>query len=343
MCIRDRTGAGLAGDATTGKAALMATIATPPDSGAETIDLARVASAMWRHRWMAVVMLAIALLGGILYLNRATYRYEASVILTPAEQTSALSTDGLQNLSAIVGVELSPQSGTGFALFREAAESLPVAQALARDERIMTTVFAHMRDKETGAWREPESLAGNLRKLLRRVSGAPVAEFRPPGAEELQIFLRRSVAISPDRRRAMTVVRFEHPDPEFARYLVGRLIDESDDFLRAKSLARSTDYVAYLEARLGQVQIAEHRGALAQALSSYEMMRMMASSEVPFTAEPFGEIMVTLEPTSPRPTMVYALALFLGLLAWGAYVFIREVMWPRTAPLLHEDGSIASR
>jgi hypothetical protein len=142
----------------------------------------------------------------------------------------------------------------------------------------------------------------------------------------MQHYLRRNVTVAPDRRRALTVVRFLHSDPEFARYLVSRVIEESDGFLRAKSLARSAEYINYLEGRLGEVQIAEHRSALTQALSSYEMMRMMASSDVPFTAESFGEIVVSLEPVSPRPMLVYGLSILIGLLAWCVYVFTVEIL-----------------
>ena len=313
----------------------MATLAAPPESGTDQVDITRIAAAMWRHRLALVVALALALLGAVLYLNRATYKHEASVVLVPAEQASAFSTEGLASLSAIIGVELTPQSGSGFALFREAAESLDVAAALAKDERIVSTVFSHLRDPATGAWREPSSALRTILDMVRQVSGAPPRRFRPPGAEEMQQYLRANVSVAPDRRRALTVVRYLHADPEFARYLVGRLIEEADSFLRAKSLARSSEYIAYLESRLSEVQIAEHRSALTQALSSYEMMRMMASSDVPFTAEPFGEIMVSMEPVSPRPVVVYAAAILLGLLAWGVYVFAVEMLFSgraRAAP-----------
>ncbi|MFN3591962.1 MAG: hypothetical protein ACK4TG_07215, partial [Thermaurantiacus sp.] len=153
---------------------------------------------------------------------------------------------------------------------------------------------------------------------------APPQAFEPPGPERLQIYLRRNVVISPDRRRAVMTASMRHPDAEFARYVIQRVVQESDNFLRQKSLARSADYIDYLENRLKEVQIAEHRSALTQALSSYEMMRMMASSTVPFTAEPFGQVVTSLEPVSPRPNVVIGIGIFLGLVAFGAYVFLME-------------------
>lgn len=319
----------------------MATIPVGPPPAVEQIDVTRIFAAMWKHRLAALVALSVAILVAIVYLNRATYRHEASVVLVPAEQTSALSTEGLQSLSAIIGVELTPQSGSGFALFREAAESLDVAQALARDERIVNTVFASLRDPETGAWRETRSTIRAISDFVRKISGEPPRKFRPPGAEEMQIYLRQNVAVVPDRRRALTVVRFLHPDRDFARYMIEQVVEAADDFLRAKSLARSAEYIQYLETRLGEVQIAEHRSALTQALSSYEMMRMMASSSVPFTAEPFGEIVVSIDPVSPRPILVYMIAILVGLLAWGGYVMLAEVLLSRPRPAGGEAPSAA--
>ncbi|WP_448579473.1 Wzz/FepE/Etk N-terminal domain-containing protein [Thermaurantiacus sp.] len=309
----------------------MATTAFDPDTKASELDLRAMLAVLWRHKFAALLFVALGLAGAVAYLHQATYKYLASAIITPAEQTSTLSTDGLSNLSAVIGLELSPQSGSGFALFREAAESYPVAEVLSRDPRIMRTLFSHLWDDDAGVWREPQSLGRSVRKAVGGLIGVPQNPWSPPSAADLRNLLRSSVSIAPDRRRALTIIQYQHADPEFARYLVSRVIDESDRYLRAKSLARSSEYIAYLEKRLAEVAIAEQRSAIASALSSYEMMRMMASSTVPFTAETFGEVTVSTAPVSPRPIVVIAIGLVAGLLVWGAYVGLREWLMPLLA------------
>ncbi len=332
-CQRDRKG----------ENGLVVPSVSSSEPATDQLDIGRLSAVLRRHRLAGLITLALALIGASIFLNMATYKHEALVVLVPADQSTRFSGEGLANLSAIVGMELGPQSRSEFALFREAAESLDVAAALARDERIVGTVFSHLRDPDTGRWQEPSSLWATISAAGRRLSGAPLRQFRPPGAEEIQTYLRRHVSIAPDRRRMVTTVRYLHQDPDFARYLVDRLVKEADSFLRKKSLERSRKYIAYLESRLAEIQIAEQRSALTQSLSTFEMKQMMASADLPFAAEPFGRIIVSVDPIYPKPVIVYLSSILLALGGWGVYVLAKEQLAaPKKVSLREENTAISA-
>jgi len=63
------------------------------------------------------------------------------------------------------------------------------------------------------------------------------------------------------------------------------------------------------------VTLAEHRVALAAALSEQEKTRMLAQSSAPFAAEPPSTASTLLRPTSPRPLvfLIVAVVLEFGL------------------------------
>lgn len=173
-----------------------------------------------------------------------------------------------------------------------------------------------------------------MTRPLKGLLGIPDRPWQRPDAADLREHLQLRLGVDENRKKAITTLSYSHPDPAFARSLVERAARAADDFLRAKSLARSTDYVAYLEQRLAETATAEYRLSLAQALTTYENMRMMASASAPFAAEPFGPSTVSQRPTSPQPVVVLASAVLAAVLLWAAFILL-------VAPLLRKPAAPA--
>ena len=68
----------------------------------------------------------------------------------------------------------------------------------------------------------------------------------------------------------------------------------------------------------------EHREALAELISTEEQKLMFASRNEHFTAEPYINPTISLDPTSPNPIRILFLALFLGLLSGCGIILVRN-------------------
>ena len=294
----------------------------PADATGDQLDLAAMAASLWAHKWLAVALVATCVALAILYLNLVPYKYTAQLALTPAEHSGSKVPGGLASLGSIVGVDIGGEAGSSFAIFGEAVKSTTVMERLSKDRRIMQTVFSAQWDPSYRQFREPLSPVRGITRPIKSLLAVPDKPWAPPTATDLRDYAKLRIIVTEDRKKAITTLSFEHPDPEFAKYFLARASTEADTFLRQKSLARSTDYVQYLERRLNEVQVAEYRQSLAQALSNYENLRMMASSTAAYAAEPFGEVTVTTRPTSPQPLTVLAAAVLAGLGLWAFYVLI---------------------
>ena len=298
----------------------------PPDFAApppeRDIDVFGLLQRLWRRKLLALVFVALGLIGSVAYLHVAKYRYTAELMVTPADQSGPKLSGGLATLSSLAGVDPGSQGGANFALFGEAALSLPVAERLARDPRIMHTVFYKLWDARSRRWVEPSSGLVSFVKALKPISGVPDRPWQPPRAADLRTYLQDEVVLAEDKKKAVQRLVYHDADPAFARYLLQQIGNASDDFLRAKALNRATIYVSYLETRLREVAVAEYRMSLSQALISYENTRMMASSRASFAAEQFGEISVSPRPTSPQPVVVIALGAVGGLVLWAVVVLV---------------------
>lgn len=288
----------------------------------ENLDLGSVLRRLWRHRISGVLAVVLALTGAVAYLNQATYKYTASIVVVPADESDAGRSSGLAGLGSLVGVNLGGKQGSAFVYFAEAIKSQAVAETLARDERIMTTVFGNQWDPATRSWVDRPSLVGDIKQAVRSVLGAPIEPWSPPSGDDLHRYLQDSLTIIEDKEKAKLTITLKHQDRAFATYVLNKAYRETDEFLRRNSLNRTTEYADYLERRMGQVTVAEYRQSLAETLAAYEKTRMMASSNVSFAAERFGTVWVSPVPTDPAPFVILFVNATLAVILWAVVVVV---------------------
>jgi len=284
----------------------------------DEIDLAELARALWGGRWIIAGVTGAVLLAAVLYLNFATYKYTARLTLTPAQASGSTLTSklgGLSDLASIAGINM-PQdsSALAFSLYVEGIHSRSLADAMARHRNLMQIIFHRDWNAAKSAWQEPTGFVRSTATAIKRMLGIPVYDWRPPDGARLQEFMAEEVGIEQDPKKPFVTISFDHEDPVFAARFISTLNSELDNFLRQKALARANGNIEYLSIQLGKVTIAEHREALAQALSEQEKQRMVASSSAPYAADPFGTATASAHPTAPRPVLVLAASLMAGLL-----------------------------
>lgn len=269
------------------------------------------------RRWWA--LLAGALLGLVLgsaYLASAEYEYTAEMRVSSVQSQGNSMARRLSGLAAAAGVDIAKRdSASPFDLYLEAIYSSEVAQAMAQRPWVLRGAF----DKEwaAGRWREPQTTLGEMAKRLKRTLGIPVFPWQAPNPDRLADWIEKNVVIAKNNQDALVSVQLESADPRFAGAFLETLHGVTDEIIRRKSVARTDGTIAYLERKLREVLLVEHRQALASALGEQERTRMMASVDVSFSADRFGAVKLSTTPTSPRPAVVLALGLIAGLTLGG--------------------------
>lgn len=293
-------------------------------------DLFGWAVGLVMRRWPLILAgLGATLLAAIVYLHVATYRYTAELRVTAVFSAQQMPS-GLSGIASLAGISLpGDKAVTPIALYSEAMRSRDVAAAVVADPVLMRHIFAEEWDEASGRWRDPGGLASGLLDGAKRLLGVPVQPWSPPDAADVQRHLAKNLAIIEAPKTNITTVAVNDPDPEMAKRLLARLNEAADRHLRERALTRATEYIAYLERKLQEVQVADYRETLVQALSAQERTRMMASSDAPYSAEPLGAIVASVRPTTPKPAVILAAALVFGLLLG----FVLAVLADRRAGL----------
>jgi hypothetical protein len=97
----------------------------------------------------------------------------------------------------------------------------------------------------------------------------------------------------------------------------------SDDIMRQRYVDFSAEPLAFYKDKLRTARSREHREALAELISKEEQKLMFASRGKHFIAEPYIIPTVSLYPTAPKPKLILALSLLLGLFFGSAFVLVR--------------------
>lgn len=270
-----------------------------------------------RQNWLVILACtALSIILALVYLHVATYHYAVTLQVTPASGSGERSslTSKLGSLASVAGVSLPMnQSEEPFELYLNGLTSRVVAEKLTRNDEIMRRVFASEWDESQQRWIEPSGFATTLKNTIQRVVGVPKPKWSPPDAARLHQYLAKNIDIAKSKENSIVEISFLTPDPDFGIVLINAISSEMDLMLRNRAALRSSAYIEHLQQQLQNVNVADYRAALLAVLAEQEKVRMLASSKLPFAAEPFGEPVPSRNPVSPNPILILALALMGGV------------------------------
>jgi len=278
------------------------------------IDVRGLLDSLWRQKLVILVALAANIVIAILYLNIATYVYAVTLIVTPVQPANTSLSSKFGGLAGLAGISLpTDSSADAFKLYIEGLKSRPVADALARDQWLMKSLFPNEWAADEKKWREPFSVTNSISTAVRRSFGFPVHAWEPPDGSRVQEVLQSSLNVVETRDQPAMSVVFTTTDPQFGVELLNRIHQTVDGMIKKRVLVRASDSIAYLQKKLQREAVADYRQVLIDQEAQQEQLRMMASASVSYAADPFGTPTASRYPVSPRPLYVMAFALVLGL------------------------------
>ena len=279
------------------------------------INLSDVIAVLREHRRALILAPVILVLCAIIYLHLADPEYSVTLKVTPTASATSTLPAGISGLAGLTGLSIPNANETvDFELYLEGLQSRETSAAVTKDVDLMQKLFAEEWSEDDNAWVEPTGLLRSVSTIIKAVFGAPNRDWEPPNAESVNEFLDEELRIVRDRSGPVVTIMIEHSRPEIAQALLTVLHEAVDSALRQKELDRTSAYVAYLKDQVASVSVTEYRQSLHDILAEQEKRRMVASSNLPFAAEPFGQPTISVRPTSPRPVLTVFSSLLFGTL-----------------------------
>jgi hypothetical protein len=134
----------------------------------------------------------------------------------------------------------------------------------------------------------------------------------PDTPEKFSAYLQKKVSIEPVGATPLRRLVYEHPDREFAVYLLTQMHEVADRLIRGEIRARTEARAAYLEKALDAERNPEHRQAITSLLMEQEHVRMILAMDEPFAAAVAEPAFAGPRPAWPRRALFFPVFGFIG-------------------------------
>ena len=285
------------------------------DPSPAEINLSDVADVFRRNRPLFAVVPTVFFLLALTYLHLTEPRYTVTLKVTPTASAVGSLPAGLTSIADLTGLAVpGANENIDFELYLEGLKSRETSAAVTANATLMRQLFHDEWNDAAGEWQRPPGVLPRIAAIAKAVLGYAGNGWHEPDAGRVNEFLDEELKIIRDRNGPVVSITIEDTRPQVARDLLSVLHEVVDSALRQKELDRTSAYVNYLRDQILTVAVTEYRQALNDILAEQEKRRMVASSNLPFAAEPFGAPTISVEPTSPRPLLTIFSALAFGFL-----------------------------
>ena len=295
----------------------------------DEIDLKDIFFTLWGGKIYIVLISIISVFLTSFYLQSAERKYSVEYNLKPVGETkNRPSLSGLGGFASLAGIQLPTSSNNDFNIFKELITAPEVSEIIFENKKIIREIFRSEWDETINNYSRPpkskiQSFVGDAKKLL---TGNIDVNYMPPNPRRLAIFINRNIQISEDKDTGFLKFTSETSKPESMLLLMIEATKASDKIMRQRYVEFSTEPLAFYKDKLRTARSREHREALAELISKEEQKLMFASRGKHFIAEPYINPTISLHPTAPKPKLVLALSLILGLFFGAAFVLVRHAI-----------------
>ena len=291
----------------------------------DEIDLRDLFLTLWAGKFYIILISIISVFFASFYLQSAERKYSIEYNLKPVGETkNSPSFSGLGGFASLAGIQLPTSSNNDFNIFKELINAPEVSE----NKKIIREIFRSEWDETLNNYSRPlkskiQNFGSDAKKLL---TGNIDVNYMPPNPRRLAIFINENIQIGEDKETGFLKFTSETSKPELMLSLIIEATKASDKIMRQRYIDFSTEPLAFYKDKLRTARSREHREALAELISKEEQKLMFASRGKNFIAEPYINPTISLYPTAPKPKLVLALSLVLGLFLGVAFVLVRHAI-----------------
>jgi hypothetical protein len=278
-------------------------------------------AALSRKGWIGFpVMLACALLAGIVFLAVTKPYYVVEMSVGPTEDNQAESPQSfLSSYVASFGLGGVPKNSE-FATFLDVLTGPATSEIIVQKRPdLVREMFRERWDDKKLAWKKSSGFP-----LL----GSGTSQF-PPNYQVVSAFLQKNISQKDSSISLITRLRFETDRPYFGVALMGAIYSASEDVLRTDARISTVKQINYLRNRLQSRDITvEQRDALILLVGKAEKSLMLLSNDLPYAAHIVERAQLPQNPDGPSVIRVLLISLAGGLLAgFFASVALGSGIW----------------
>ncbi len=295
----------------------------------DEIDLAELFATLWAGKHIIGAFCAATILAASVFLHTADRKYTASVTLQPiTSDQSVPNLGGLGGLASLAGVSLPSGGASDFGTFEALLTSEEVAARVINRAPLIQKIYASEWNADDGKYMPnvPGPASNVLRAIKYVLTGNSAGDYTPPNGQRLAEYVSKTLALSTNRDTGFLTISAEVSDPQLHVELMLAVVEEADALLKERFMATGASTLAFYQNKILSARAREHREALAKLIAQEEQKLMLATRDTAYVADVVMGPNISLKPTSPKASLVLALAFVLGLFSGAAAVLIRSAI-----------------
>ncbi|NVD05414.1 LPS O-antigen length regulator [Vibrio sp. JPW-9-11-11] len=301
---------------------------TAPNAAADDeIDLRELFLALWKGKWLIIVITAIFAIGSVLFALSKPNIYKADALLAPVEASSGgrLSrlTSQFGGLAALSGINLGGGDSNQTTLAIQVVKSRQFIEEFVAKHNLLVPIMAakgwdmqsneliinqEIYDSETDTWlREPDGLRGAV----------------PSAQEVYEVFSKEILSTSQDKDSGLYTISVMHYSPFMAQQWVMLLVEDLNQVMRERAVAEATTNLEYLNLQLNKTSVAGMQSLFYNLIEEQTKTLMMAQVQAEFIFKVVDPAVVPEVKSKPKRALICALGTLLGGMFGVAIVLVR--------------------
>ncbi|EKZ9249094.1 LPS O-antigen length regulator [Vibrio parahaemolyticus] len=300
-----------------------------PQSSDDEIDLRELFKALWKGKWIIILITFVLTLGAVVYSLSLPNIYKADALLAPAENSNggglSKMAGQLGGLAALAGVNPGGGESSQAELAIQVMKSRKFIDSFIKKHQLLVPLMASkgwdiasnqlifdesVYNSENNTWlRKPEGLRG----------------AKPTEQEAIEMFSKNIFNVSLNKDSGLYNISVKHYSPYIAQKWVTWLVDDINKVMRERTIAETSQNLSYLRTQLNKTSVADMQSSFYKLIEEQTKSLMLAEVQEEFVFKVIDPAMVPEVKESPKRALICILGSLLGFMLGVIIVLIRFV------------------
>lgn len=301
----------------------------PPQAYAQPedeIDLKELFIALWKGKWIIILMTLIFAAGGVFYALQQPNTYKAEAVLASSNdnQSGGLAAMASQfgGLATLAGINLGGGSTDSKAMALATLQSRKFLNAFINKYDLLIPLMA---GKSWNAANDTLQLDPGIYDAQNQQWVREVEPGKSPIPTDWEAYkeFKTLLAVSESKDNGLVTVSITHLSPTVAKQWVDWLIKELNAWTKRESLDETRRNIQYLEAQIEQTSISDMQAVFYQLIEEQTKNLMLAQVQEEFAFKVIDPAVVPEEKAGPKRALICVIATLLGGMLGVGIVLIR--------------------
>ncbi|HHF3005555.1 TPA: Wzz/FepE/Etk N-terminal domain-containing protein [Vibrio diabolicus] len=296
----------------------------------ESITLLELIRAIWQGKLIIIMTTLTLAVASVVFALYQPNIYRASALLSPSDSQSSSGLGQMAGqfggLAALAGVSLGGAESRQTELAVQVMKSRKFVSEFIEKHNLLVTLMG------TRGWNigsdtlvyDEDAYDLESEKWLRKPDGLRGA--KPSNQEAYEVFINDVFSITQDKESGLYTVSIMHYSPYIAEKWVNWIVSDINKVMRERTIAESTQNLAYLNNQLNKTSVAEMQSTFYKLIEEQTKSLMLAEVQEEFVFKVVDPAVVPEVKVKPSRALICIGGTLFGFIIGLSVVFIRFVL-----------------